>query len=70
MTGAQFPDRPIWGLPHIAMVLGVSVDTARRWARKPGVPIYQPEGTGKYFAFRGELLAWLRDARQDMPEGG
>jgi hypothetical protein len=54
------PERPLWGLPVIAKVLGVSVDTARRYARDPAVPISQPEGTGQYFAFRSELLAWLK----------
>lgn len=54
------PERKLWGLPQIASALGVSVDTARRWARMPGVPIYRPAGTGSYFAFRSELLAWLR----------
>ena len=53
-------DGKLWGLPHIAKVLGVSVDTARRWARDPAVPIYQPSGTSQHFAFRSELLAWLR----------
>lgn len=59
------PEQPIWGLPHIARVLGVSVDTARRWAKGAEVPISQPPGTGQYFAFRSELTAWLRqrDAR-------
>lgn len=54
------PERPLWGLPMIAKVLGVSVDTARKWAREPAVPIYQPEGSGNYFAFKTELVAWLR----------
>lgn len=53
-------DGKLWGLPMIAKVLGVSVDTARRWARDPAVPIFQPTGTSQHFAFRSELLAWLR----------
>lgn len=52
--------RKLWGLPTIAKVLAVSVDTARAWAQKPEVPIYRPTGTGCYFAFHGELMAWLR----------
>ena len=51
----------LWGLPAIAQALGVSVDTARKWAADPAVPIYQPEGSGQYFAFRSELMAWLRN---------
>lgn len=51
---------PLWGLPAIAKVLGVSVDTARKWGRDPAVPIYQPCGSGQHFAYRSELLAWLR----------
>jgi len=54
------PERKIWGLPQIAEVLGVSVDKARALARLPEVPIYRPAGSGSYFAFRSELLAWLR----------
>ena len=54
------PERPIWGLPHIAKTLGVSVDTARRWARDPAVPITKPEGSGQHFAFRSALMAWLK----------
>ncbi|WP_223850324.1 hypothetical protein [Paracoccus yeei] len=38
----------------------MSIDTARTWAKMDGVPIYWPAGTGSYFAFRTELLAWLR----------
>lgn len=49
----------IWGLEAIARCLGVSVSTARRWARKQDVPIYRPCGV-KYFAMRSELLAWMR----------
>ncbi|WJS83553.1 DNA-binding protein [Paracoccus sp. TOH] len=54
------PERKIWGLNQIAEVLGVSVNTARTWAQMPEVPIYKPAGSGSYFAFRSELLAWLR----------
>ncbi|EYD74085.1 hypothetical protein Rumeso_04338 [Rubellimicrobium mesophilum DSM 19309] len=53
-TGAD----KLWGLRAIAQALGLSVDTTRRLARKPGVPIYQP--AGRYFAVRSELNAWLR----------
>lgn len=49
----------IWGLKAIAEVLGVSTDKARSLATKPNTPIYRPEGAG-YFAFRSELMAWLR----------
>ena len=60
---AEF-DRPVkgkmWGLPSIAAFLGVSVDTARRWAQEPAVPIYQPRGTKAYCAFQSELREWLR----------
>lgn len=58
--GILEPERKLWGLPLIAETLGVSVDTARTWAKLDGVPIYRPAGTGSYFAFRTELLAWLR----------
>lgn len=48
----------IWGLTAIAAALGVSVDKARRLARRPGVPIYKNEAG--YVAFRAELNTWLR----------
>lgn len=54
------PERKLWGLPQIAEVLGVSVDKARELAQRPEVPISRPVGSGSYFAFRSELLAWLR----------
>ncbi|WP_198672250.1 helix-turn-helix transcriptional regulator [Pseudogemmobacter bohemicus] len=57
------PNRPIWGLDNIARVLGLSRDTVRKLAKMPGVPIYQPEGAGSYFAFRSELLDWLKSKR-------
>lgn len=59
------PRGRMWGLPQIAEVLGVSVDTARKWARDPAVPIYQPAGSGTHFAFRSELLAWLTTKKID-----
>lgn len=50
----------IWGLPAIAAFLDVSVDTARRWARKPDVPIYKTGG--RHWAIRSELFRWMRRA--------
>lgn len=47
----------LWGAPMIAEALGVSVDTVRKWARDPAIPIYRPNG---YFARRSELERWLR----------
>lgn len=54
------PNEPIWGLPHIAEVLGVSVGTARKLARRVEVPIYRPDGSDSYFAYKTELKDWLR----------
>jgi hypothetical protein len=34
----------LWGLRSIARAIGLSEDTTRLLARKPGVPIYQPPG--------------------------
>lgn len=50
----------IWGLPDIAAFLDVSVDTARRWARKPGTPIFKVGG--RHCAIRSELWRWTRRA--------
>lgn len=60
------PERKLWGLPMIAEVLGVSIGTARKLARQPNVPIYKPEGAGCYFAFKSELLNWLRSRGQPL----
>lgn len=48
------------GLAAISEALGIGVDKARELARLDSVPIYRPEGSGSYFAFRAELMAWLR----------
>lgn len=54
------PNRPLWGLSAIAACLGVSVDTARRWATDPesGMPVSKP--MGRWFAERSALMAWRR----------
>lgn len=52
------PDRALWGLPEIANAARVSVDTVRRWHKGTQAPISKPGG--RYFAMRGELMAWLR----------
>lgn len=57
------PEQKLWGLAQIAKVLGVSVDKARELAKNPAVPIYRPEGSGTYFAFRSEVIAWMRGGR-------
>lgn len=46
------PNRPLWGLGEIAACLGVSIDTARRWATDPssGMPVSKP--MGRWFAER------------------
>jgi excisionase family DNA binding protein len=53
--------RRIWGATALAEILGVSVDTVRRLADDPTSPIYRP--SGRYFAFRHEIEAWLRTKR-------
>lgn len=52
------PERKLWGAEQIADVLGLSVTTVYELAAQPGVPIYKP--AGRYFAFKHELMAWLR----------
>ncbi|WP_422032225.1 DNA-binding protein [Roseovarius sp.] len=54
----------IWGLNNIAQALGVSTDKARRLARLDDCPIYRPEPGGSFFAFRSELMAWLKKKRK------
>lgn len=60
LDGILEPERKLWGLPMIAAFLNVSVDKARVLADLPDVPIYRPVGSGSYFAFKSELMAWLR----------
>lgn len=60
LDGILEPDRKLWGLPMIAAAVNISVDKARLLADKPDVPIYRPAGSGTYFAFKSELMAWLR----------
>ena len=61
------PSGKLWGLPMIADALGVSIDTARRWARNPAVPIHRPVGAGTYFAFLSELRDWQRGKTHELP---
>lgn len=65
LTSARFdriavpPSRKLWGRPAIARFLGVSEDTVAKWAKLPGVPIFEPL-PGRYFALRHELDSWLK----------
>lgn len=50
----------LWGAPAIARASGLSPDYIYTLAERDDTPIYRPPGTNKVFAFRSELLAWLR----------
>lgn len=52
------PDRDLWTLKAIGECLGVSAETARRWANDPDcdVPVTKP--MGRWFARKRALLAW------------
>lgn len=52
------PERKLWGAETIAAFLGVSADTVYKLAKDPGCPISKPGG--RYFAFKSELVIWLR----------
>ena len=39
--------------------------TAEPTTHAAAVPIYQPEGSGSHFAFRTELLAWLKTKKPE-----
>lgn len=54
------PSRPLWGLTEIAGCLGVSVDTARRWAKNPDYSLPVRRLGGRWFADRRDLMAWRR----------
>lgn len=51
------PDRHLWGLPEIARVAGVSIDTVRRWYEKTDAPISKPGG--RHYSTRRAMLRWL-----------
>lgn len=51
------PDRHLWGLPEIARVAGVSIDTVRRWHRDTNAPITRPGG--RYYSTRAAMTSWL-----------
>lgn len=59
------PNRPIWGLPAISKVLGLSINKTRELAKKPGVPIHRPTGCIQHFAWRSELRAWLAGQQEN-----
>lgn len=50
----------LWGAPAIAKACGLSPDYVYTLAGRDDVPIYRPPGTNKVFAFRSELMTWLR----------
>lgn len=50
----------LWGAPAIAKASGLSPDYVYTLADLDETPIYRPPGTNKVFAFRSELLKWLR----------
>lgn len=58
-------DRKIWGAGAIAAFLGLSADKVYDLAKDPDVPIYKPAGSGRYFAIKSELMAWLRTKPQE-----
>lgn len=54
-------DLPLWGAKRIANAAGVSAQTVRRsWAKDPANPVRRVGG--RLFAWRGELINWLRAA--------
>jgi len=56
----EIAEGKLWGAAEIAQCIGVSIDHVYDLACDPRVPIYRPPGTGRYFAFKSELRAWLR----------
>lgn len=52
------PNRGLWGMKAIAGCLGVSVETARRWANDPACNLPVTKPMGRWFAKSRELLEW------------
>lgn len=50
------------GWKEIARILGVSVRTARRWARKKSLPVYRLQGQVRLD--RDDLKNWLKSNRE------
>ncbi len=48
------------GAPAIASILGCTVEHVRRMEKDPRTPIYKPPGSGRYIAYRSELIRWTR----------
>jgi hypothetical protein len=56
--------RWLCGWKQIAGYLGVGEETARRWHRQFGLPVYRPrQPRGSVQALRAEVDAWLRQRR-------
>ncbi len=47
----------LWTWGEIAMFLGVSEKTAKRWTRDKGMPVRKHPG-GRVYAYTEELLRW------------
>lgn len=54
------PDADLWGLKMIGRCLGVSEDTARRWAVDSAIGLPVSRRGGRWFARKRALLVWLR----------
>lgn len=50
----------LWGALAIAQATNLSCTAIRRLSKDPRVPIYKPIGSNRLFAFRSELMTWLR----------
>lgn len=50
----------VTGAKAIGLLLGYTERHVRRLAKSSDVPIYRPAGAGHLFAFKSELLRWMR----------
>ncbi|QUS39053.1 hypothetical protein RPMA_09570 [Tardiphaga alba] len=48
------------GASNIAAIIGCCTDHVYDLAKRSDVPIYKPPGSGRYVAYRSELMRWTR----------
>lgn len=56
-------------LPEVAQMLGVTLETARRWAVSKKIPTFQYNGSGHWRAFRDDIDKFL-SAQQNNGSAG
>ncbi len=56
---------PMLTLADVAAVLGVHVDTARRYVKSGGLPAHRLPNSKQFYILKDELLAFIRSQPKD-----